>query len=89
MVQGRPTARYVFDEAIYSKLTGGYPEVEQIAAPITFGNASDVWDFLLDDRAAAIAKRLSRIVTPLADGMASERLEMRLAAAIRAREGEL
>jgi hypothetical protein len=86
MIQGKPTARYVFDESLYSKLTGGYPEMEKIAAPITFKVAGDVWSFLSDPDAARTASQISASVSPMADGMASERLEMRLAEAIRNRK---
>jgi hypothetical protein len=88
IVQRKPAARYVFDEDVYQKLTGGYAPIEALTKPISFDDPSALTKFLFSESAAAAAADLAEQMLPLADGRACERVELAMSRLIAERAGK-
>lgn len=76
VAQGKPAARYLFDEDVYQKLTGGYPAIESLTTSISFADPQKLAAFLFGEAAQTASRDLASTMLPLADGRACERVEL-------------
>jgi hypothetical protein len=83
-VQGKPAARYLFDEDVYQKLTGGYPSIESLTHSMSFDDPQVLSDFLFSAAAQTASADLAAKMLPLADGRACERVELAMSRLIAA-----